>query len=286
MFSFTIYINRKDEIEYKFSTGQIIDALDEKSYSQVLERSSYERTMIDMMKKGERIHTKKRQKVMYQFGGTIGPARYPLFLQKENSYQLSILPRPVIKSRPGGVGFNFMNDTIWLKDLIMDISELTLKHLLQTGNKDAETVLRYINLCLTLVPSCLRICNSFFTSMIVVGDLVSSNEIPLHTDNDDHISAILTLGDDNITGGSTIHANGVNSNDMGEIVHKVPFRHGRLQVGNFNEIYHGAETWTGRRVTINLSLHKSLLQHFITDGCTYYNQFKEAGYPRTMFVAK
>ena len=62
--------------------GQIIEALDEKTYSAVLDRTNYERTMIYMMKKGERIHTKKRQKVMYQYGVTIGPARYPLLLQK------------------------------------------------------------------------------------------------------------------------------------------------------------------------------------------------------------
>ena len=85
MFSLFTYINRKDEIVYKFSTGQIIEALDEKSYSEVLDRTNYERTMIDMMKKGERIHTKKRQKVMYLFGGTICLARYPLFIQKVNN---------------------------------------------------------------------------------------------------------------------------------------------------------------------------------------------------------
>ena len=52
-----------------------------------------------------------------------------------------------------------------------------------------------------------------FTQMILLqsntGD--SSGIIPTHVDKDDHVNAILTLGNIDIGGGSTVYYDGINS---------------------------------------------------------------------------
>ena len=121
--------------------------------------------------------------------------------------------------------------------------------------------------------------------MIIVGGIDAEGVIPIHIDQDDHISAILTLGDTDLKWGSTIYLNGVNTKDTGDIVHRVPFRHGRCQVGNFESIFHGVEAWVGTRITLSLSLHRHVLEHFIDHGVDQYNKFVKAGYPSKHFIA-
>ena len=80
----------------------------------------------------------------------------------------------------------------------------------------------------------LRICNIFFTQMVFVGGLDDIGVIGNHIDQEDLISFILTLGDNNITGGSTqyfdIH---------GSLQKEIVFQHGNLQIGNYDNILHG-----------------------------------------------
>ena len=49
---------------------------------------------------GNRIKTSKRGQVMYQYGGTIGPARTPKFRVQGDPTKEHMLVRPVVKSRP------------------------------------------------------------------------------------------------------------------------------------------------------------------------------------------
>ena len=95
---------------------------------------------------------------------------------------------------------------------------MTLKNILQIDNDDAEFTLRYINLSLSLIPSCLRICDSYFTTLVLVGDKASDGEIPLHTDDKNIVSDILNLGDHTLSGVSTVFTNGVNTNVKGDVV--------------------------------------------------------------------
>ena len=50
-------------------------------YEQVLSKEYYKKSIIILCKGGTRMKTKKRMMTMYQFGGTIGASRYPLFLK-------------------------------------------------------------------------------------------------------------------------------------------------------------------------------------------------------------
>ena len=52
--------------------------------------------------------------------------------------------------------------------------------------------------------------------MIVVSDFSGGGQIPLHKDNDNHINAIVSIGDNDIKGGKTIYYSGVKMKDVGE----------------------------------------------------------------------
>ena len=57
--------------------------------------------------------------------------------------------------------------------------------------------MKQIDVCKNSVPASLRICNTFFTQMIIVGCFKSEGGfIPLHLDNDDHVTSLLSLGQD------------------------------------------------------------------------------------------
>ena len=60
------------------------------------------------------------------------------------------------------------------------------------------------------IPSSLRICDSFFTQMIILSDDEKEREqkIRIHIDSDDYVNAILTLGDISEKDGNTIYYNG------------------------------------------------------------------------------
>ena len=224
-------------------------------YRSSLSKANYKVSVGSICQGGTRMKTKKRKMVMYQFGGTIGASRYPLFLKNEtdlkgHSSNFSMLPRPVVKSRPGEYGHTIMNHTPWLKKLVGDISAVVQKFLFQLNSGNSENCIQVIEKTLQIVPPCLRISNSFFTQMIILRDekLKKENDIPVHIDEDDYINAILTLGDISNDGGSTVYYTGVHQNDTGKICYSVPFEHGRLQIGFFDQVYHGVSGWEGDRV--------------------------------------
>ena len=47
--------------------------------------------------------TKKRKKLVRQFGGSIGASQFPTFMNPLTGKKL-ILPRPVVKSQPNQIG--------------------------------------------------------------------------------------------------------------------------------------------------------------------------------------
>ena len=60
----------------------IFKMINEACYEDVLSKDYYQKSIIILCKGGTRMKTKKRMMTMYQFGGTIGAARYPLFLKE------------------------------------------------------------------------------------------------------------------------------------------------------------------------------------------------------------
>ena len=86
---------------YEFTTLSL-NSMMYSSYSQILDKSESEMTYKLLCSGGIRIQTKRRNMVMFQFGGTIGPSQFPTFsLQSEDEDTRHMLPRPVVKSRPG-----------------------------------------------------------------------------------------------------------------------------------------------------------------------------------------
>ena len=79
--------------------------------------------------------------------------------------------------------------------------------------------------------------------MIVVGNFEGNGHIPLHFDKDDYINAIVSIGDNNIKGGSTIYYSGESNKNFGTKQLSVPFKNGRVQIGFFDSVLHGAEEW-------------------------------------------
>ena len=135
-----------------------------------------------------------------------------------------------------------------------------------------------------MVPIECRVAGSFFTHMSVIGRLQEKGEVPIHFDEKDTITALVHLGSTS-KGGSTLYYNGNTVKDHGKIVHKVPFLHGQIQIGNFNDTLHSAEKWTGNRGCINFNLKMDVVNHFQTYGMRYFQHYRRNKYPKGVFFA-
>ena len=238
---------------------------------------------------GNRIKTKTRNMVMFQYGGTVGPSQFPTFSFKHEEDR-HMLPRPVVKSRPGNIGHKLMTESTWLKHLCKDIERLTINHLRSIKNQTSDYILKQIEFCKNIVPPCLRICNTFFTQMIMVGSFNSDcGRIPIHVDGDDFITALLSVGGSSkIQGGSTFYVEKDmwKDNKLFKISTKIPFRNGNVQIGCFDNVLHGTNGWNDcMRGVINFSMQKKLLNHFHMYGTKPYCSYVSAGYPSGKFHA-
>ena len=126
-----------------------------------------------------------------------------------------------------------------------------------------------------------------FTQMILVGSFeVSSGYIPPHIDDDDYVTALVSLGNEStLSGGDTFYAE-INQNGILLVKKRVPYRHGNIQIGQFDKVLHGSFCWrNGERGVINFSLQKKILHHFYEHGIKYYSQYIESEYPSGTFEA-
>ena len=224
---------------------------------------------------------------MFQYGGTIGPAQYPTYKTDLSTDQKHMLPRPVVKSRPGQLGHRIMNKCQWLVAFCKDVEKFTVQHLFQHRSQSTESVWNHIQASKRLIPPCLRICNTFFTQMIVVGSPSSTTgSIPPHLDSNDHVNALVSFGDtEEVEGGDTFYIE-KDTDGLIKIRRRISFCHGNLQIGIYNDVLHGATPWkNGLRGVVNFSLQRKVLQHFYTHGNTFYQQYIDKGYPSGDFVA-
>ena len=248
---------------------------------------------------GTRMKTSKRVQVMYQYGGTVGAARCPKFRVDGNSEKEYMLVRPVVNSRPYQQGSIMMRKCDWLIQLCKRVESLTLKYLedncsqltvTSKSNSTQSTVLACEHACFSkkcITPS-LRICDTFFTQMILVGSFNKTEGcIPSHKDVDDYVTALISLGEtDTLVGGDTFYSELTSSGNF-RIKETVPYRHSNVQIGIFHDVTHGALDWKhGYRGVLNLSLKKQVLDHFYKYGNKYYVQYIKAGYPSGAFVAE
>ena len=152
---------------------------------------------------GNKIVTKVRKQTMFQYGATIGPARYPKFHNPQHN-KPSMLPRPVVKSRPGNLGHYLLNQCSWLRHLCKLVEKLTIESLIDETTESSQFIQQMIHKSNTIIPASLRICETFFTQMIIVGHPAAvCGNIPIHLDKDDIITALLSIGDTDVDGGST-----------------------------------------------------------------------------------
>ena len=83
--------------------------------------------------------------------------------------------------------------------------------------------------------------------MTVMGSSnLTNNGVPLHFDEGDLISVIFHVGRPH-SGGYTSYFNGTKKNAPQKKVFSIPCRHGRIQIGFFQNVLHSAEYWTGPR---------------------------------------
>ena len=222
---------------------------------------------------------------MWHIGSTIGAAQYPKFQRIVGIEKYSMLPRPVTKSRPGEIGHTFMKYSWWLNELVRDISAFTIQYVSTLPEEKRRYLLKILTQSMKLIPKDLRICNSFFTQLVLVGQMEEEGSMPSHVDGDDYINVVLSIGDNTTKNGETLYYDGCHKKDHGNVIYKMNFMHGRLQVGEFSKVYHGINNWAGVRGTMNFSIKRKVLGHFIEEGDVWYNQFVEAGYPRNTFIS-
>ena len=141
-----------------------------------------------------------------------------------------------------------------------------------------------IELARKIIPECLRLGDTFFTHMSVFGTLNKDDgQMPVHFDERDLISCVFHLGE--VTeGGQTSYYSGTSPSDPGEKIYQVPFKHGTLQIGFFNKVLHGVDSWEGQRCGIQVNIKKDLLEHFIKYGTQHYDKYRMTGYPQGPIV--
>lgn len=267
-----------------------------KSYYNYLSLDNYEQTFGLLSSCVKRSTTEARKNKFYQYGSTTGSAKYPKFRTyfdgTKKRFVDSMLPRPVVCCRPNRLGWHVQKQT-WLIDLVSDIEQYMIaylrkyRHVIPHAKESIEQLLHFKN----GVDSNLLICNSIFNQMILIGELNNSGDMKLHIDKDDAISCILHLGEVK-SGGNTMYYNGLRAGknipvcNNGNLMHSVPFEHGRLQIGMYKDVVHGVSQWEGTRLTLDFNTKISVLNHYSLFGNYYINQFKDAGYPNGDFVAK
>ena len=270
-----------------------------KSYYNYLSLNNYEETFSLLTSCAKRSSTEARKNNFYQYGSTLGSAKYPKFrilvpekLPKGDDVYEPMLPRPVVCCRPNNLGW-YLQKEQWLIDLVSDIETYTLSYL-ERNKKYIPHAKELMNQLLKFkheVDKNLLICHTIFNQMIVIGELEKNTDMKVHIDKDDAIACILHLGKVS-SGGSTNYFDGLKAGKNvpsimnGKLVHSVPFEHGRLQIGMYKDIVHGVDYWEGTRITIDFNTKLSILNHYSLFENKYMDQFKDAGYPSGHFCAK
>ena len=132
--------------------------------------------------------------------------------------------------------------------------------------------------------------------MIIVGCYkTNGGYIPLHLDNDDHITSLLSLGGGvDKSEGCTFYVQNKATDDTSksgsplvQIKKRVMYEHGNLQIGCYDNVLHGTNRWLrGNRGVINFSMQKKIIEHFLKHGCRFFQQYVDAGFPSGDFIAE
>ena len=215
----------------------------------------------------------KRGIVMYCAGSTMGLTYYPSY--RLNNIHNS-LPRPYSKCKENNKGFMTLQ-LCWMKELLKDIEKVTLSFLknLPEGFQRTE-LMDYINKSYELVPEELRLCSTFFTSMMCMGSMSSDQdqfcENNAHVDEGDVVTAILDLGFPTEGGSTNFYSNALNEKCK-KLTYCLNFKHGNVHIGSFHSIVHSVQPSKGLRGSIVFNLKRDIVDFFETDKVPYYNMY-------------
>ena len=279
--SFVIRVENHDQKH--FSLQNMLHDVTTKYYKHI-KLSRYINLYYDLVKMVPSMTTPKRKLKMYIFGSTIGPSRSPKYCHKNNIEHQKMLPRPMSYCKPGSKAWNYMNQP-WFCSLVKDMEMFTMQHVTKFASNcsNMNLILRRIKYIEDNIPSSLRICGTIFTQMVLVGENNISSDMPLHLDKQDLLSCILTLGDVK-SGGATQYYSGDKVNNNNKLLHEIEFVHGRIQIGQYDKIVHGVQSWIGTRLTVNLNIKIPLIQHFEMEGSSFYDKYVSSGYKDTLIV--
>ena len=131
IYTHTFSIERKDHIKSDYSCFDLLQkSLISKIYILMLSSRKYISTCNYIMSCGTKMRTLKRENNMYLFGSSMGATdkapKFILSLSPKNIY--SMLPRPIVTSKPKQKGSMLLNET-WLIDLVNNIANIVIHHL-------------------------------------------------------------------------------------------------------------------------------------------------------------
>ena len=256
-----------------------------KIYNQFWNVCSYVTTYNSVRLTGTYMKTSQRSIPMYVFGSTIGASRYPLYYL-DNAYHN--LPRPYADFRPKSPARQF-TDSRWFTTFVQDVEASVIYFLreLYPNKAKAKITLYKIAKAKEVIPNNCRISGTFFSHMTFLGPLSNNQKrsISCHKDEEDVITALFHVGKPT-QGGNTNFYSGDSKKTVGHLTKSIPFQHGRLQIGFFDDVVHSADEWEGNRGGINFNLKKNMLKFFSDDELSkFYYQYENDGMPTTNYVA-
>ena len=215
---------------------------------------------------------KSKSAPMFLFGSTIMGTGAKYQFSKPDGKN-GMLPRLNTASRPGTNGATMMQQT-WLIEMAQNAERLAREY----AARHDTGLIAVLDEAKRIIPAELRIADTCFTALALVGDLKPGDNHP-HVDDHDIISLFTTVGDSDVMGGRTLYYNGGSAFDKkhpastcGEVIAETPFKHGQYQVGPFESVVHGGERWTGHRGVLSFYLNEGILKHFRTYGTAHYDE--------------
>ena len=121
--------------------------------------------------------------------------------------------------------------------------------------------------------------------MILLGTGQQTGKMKYHLDDEDYITSVVTFGSVNVKSGSKVYFDEMDSKFVGNIQQAISFHHGRIQIGNYDNFYHGVSPHVSLRFTIVYYMKKKLLDHFLTYGNHFYAQYVQSDYPSHDYIA-
>ena len=263
---FTVRVQSR---KYRFSRGVV-------HLPSFLGKDNFHEIYLDLFNSGYQkkkqnkgIEESQRRDQMSLYGSTIMASNQKYLFEnpkkKNNNGKTtrSPLPRLNFATRLGGTGA-WLLKIEWFIDFVHKMEELVMKHNPQLNSTLEEAK--------QIIPQELRLCDTCFTGLAIVGKLTSGKNLP-HKDTRDVTSIIISFGNKDVLGGNTLYFN-----EKNDIVASTKFKHGRFQTGDFHDVQHSGDDWTGRRGIFSFYLNKGIFNHFKEHGDAPYVMHRETMY--------